>query len=100
MNRVIRGLDLNGAQVLHAEEIGPDDWRATDHERRGMCTYTWQGTLSRIADLIAEGWVRTLEAGPEAAYPDLLGNVWRHGEYLPPDRWLVQVIPPYPPPGR
>ena len=102
MNRQIRGLDINLAQVLHLEEIASGDWRGVDVERNsGICIYTWEMIITRIADLIQGGYtgktkyIYTLEISqpPARAQIDMAGNIWLDHEYLAPHQYLPRLIP-------
>lgn len=96
MNRRIRLYDINHAQVGDFEEIAPDDWRGVDHERSaGICIYTREQVITRIADLLAD--VYKIDGTPLACghfvTPDRAGNIWLDHEYLPPSAYLPRLIP-------
>lgn len=101
MNRNIRGLDMNLASVLHLEEIAPGDWRGVDIERSaGICIYTWETIITRIADLIGQGftgkryvWSLEISTPPARIQIDGSGNTWIDHEYLAPHEYLPRLIP-------
>lgn len=96
MNRHVRAEGINGDQVLHAEEIGPDDWRAVDIERNGgICIYNRESLITRIADLIGDGYIyRLLAVNGAMASIDRAGNIWLEHEYLAPHQYLPLLITP------
>lgn len=101
MNRHIRGRDVNGAQILHFEEIAPGDWRGVDFDRsRGIAIYSWETAITRIANLIGpdhrgDRFLYELEISepPAHASIDRAGNIWLDHEYLAPHQYLPALIP-------
>ncbi len=92
--RQIRGEGINREPVLHAEEMAPDDWRAVDLERNGgIFIYSYQMLITRIADLIGQGYVYWLTAGGQEVPIDRARNIWLGSKYLPPDQYLPILIP-------
>jgi hypothetical protein len=104
MNRRIRCRDLNGAQTADFEEIAAGDWRGVDAERSaGLCIYTWETLITRVADLIGGGYGRKryidqIEVSDPAALVqvDQVGNTWIDHEYLAPHQYLPRLIPEKP----
>lgn len=93
MNRQIRGLGIAGEQVLHAEEIPGDDWRAVDCERSaGICRYDRQMLITRIADMIGAGLIYWLDLPASTHNIDRAGNIWLDREYLAPHQYLPALI--------
>jgi len=95
MNRRIRLADINGGQIGDFEEITVNDWRGVDFQRSaGICIYTWEMLITRLADLIGDGHVWTLQAGHEVPVSiDRAGNIWLDHEYLPPHKYLLLLVP-------
>jgi len=95
MNRHIRLTGINGEQIGHFEEITVNDWRGVDFQRSaGMCIYTWETLITRLADLIGDGQVWRLQAGNELPVDiDRTGNIWLDHEYLPPHKYLLLLVP-------
>jgi hypothetical protein len=91
MNRHVRCLGINHDQVGDFEEVYPGEWRGVDMERSaGICIYTWEMLITRIADLIGAGHVYILE--PYISI-DRAGNIWLDHEYLAPHQYLPKLIP-------
>jgi hypothetical protein len=101
VNRHIRGREIAGNQTAHFEEIAPGDWRGVDAERnRGISIYQWETLITRLADLIGGGALRsryidTLDiSDPNALIQiDQVGNTWINHEYLAPHQYLPLLIP-------
>jgi hypothetical protein len=101
VNRHIRGRDISGTQTAHFEEIAPGDWRGVDAERnRGLAIYQWETLITRLADLIGGGALRSrhidvLDISDPSAYAQLdgVGNTWIDHEYLAPHQYLPRLIP-------
>ena len=91
----IRGQGLNGDQILHAIPVEPDLWHAVDHWRSaGVSIYTRESLITRIADMIGEGHLYSLDIKDWRGQIDRAGNVWIDREYLSPHQYLPRMITP------
>ena len=91
----IRGYGIAGESVLHAIPVEPDRWHAVDLERTGgVCIYTRETLITRIADLIGEGHIYQLDISAWRGSIDRAGNVWLNHEYLSPQQYLPKMIEP------
>jgi hypothetical protein len=94
VNRWVRLLGINCDQIGHFEEIAPGDWRGVDYERSaGICVYTWEMLITRIADLIGGGVVHRMETPKDRADIDRARNIWIEHAYLAPHEYLPRLIP-------
>lgn len=93
MNEIVRGYDLAMGPVLHALPIKPEGWHGVDCQRnRGICIYTRESLITRIADMIGEGLLYFLDINDTRLIIDRAGNVWVNHEYLSPDQYLPKLI--------
>ena len=100
MNRRVRLEGINGQQIGDFEEINPGDWRGVDFQRSaGICIYTWQGLITRLADLIGDGAVYRLGGALASSNPvpfvdiDRARNIWLGPDYMAPHQYLPLLIP-------
>jgi hypothetical protein len=91
----IRGQDINGASILHALPVEPDLWHAVDFQRAaGVSIYNRESLITRMADLIGEGHLYSLDIKDWRGYIDRAGNIWLDHEYLSPHQYLPTLITP------
>jgi hypothetical protein len=94
INRELRVYDMNGAQILHAEEIAPEDWRWTEPGLSGMNRGNWQAMITWADNVVAANDRADIQCGH---YHVQLGpvsrNTWMDGEFLTPNQWLPRICP-------